>query len=125
MSAPDTNVSRQAHQHKTPLWGIIGGLAAVAALFVAFLIYTSYQGGTPVAPEEQTRWGQGEPVVNQPNEATSDAAENPALPTATSGAEGDQLTPIQNNPTAGSQTVTPGADATMNSGPVNEEPINQ
>ena len=113
MSAPDTNVHTQSRQHRAPLWGIFGGLAIVAALFVAFLAYTAYQGGTPVTPAEQTRWGTGDPVVSQPAEVTPQKDANPALPTATSGVENDRLTPMQNDAMTDSQTMSPGASPSI------------
>ncbi|MDQ2095423.1 hypothetical protein [Rhodalgimonas zhirmunskyi] len=108
MSAPDTNIKKQRNEHKPALSGIVGGLIVVAGLFVAYLGYTAYQGGTPVTPEEQTRWGNGDPVENQPT-VTPEMAVSPALEGGVQGAENDLATPMQNDAMTDSQTMTPGA----------------
>lgn len=44
MSAPDTNVEKQADRHKGPLWGMGSVLIWAGLLFAAFLAWTAYQG---------------------------------------------------------------------------------
>ncbi|HBM59266.1 MAG TPA: hypothetical protein DD444_08745 [Citreicella sp.] len=77
MSAPDTNLDRQKRRHKGPLWGIWGGLAVVAVLFVIWLAYAM----TDTTPET-------EPVADP---ATTEQSEVPAedAPTVT----GTETTP--------------------------------
>jgi hypothetical protein len=41
MSAPNTNVEKQAKKHSGPLYGIIGGLALAAILLVALLFFVT------------------------------------------------------------------------------------
>ncbi len=45
MSAPNTNIETQEHEHKTPLFGIKAALVYAAILLAAFVTYVVYQGG--------------------------------------------------------------------------------
>ncbi|WP_417723901.1 hypothetical protein [Salipiger sp.] len=39
MSAPDTDIDKQKRRHRTPLWGMWGGLILVAILFFGWLAF--------------------------------------------------------------------------------------
>ncbi len=41
MSAPDTNIEKQARRHKGPLVGIIGAVIVAGLLFIAFLTWVA------------------------------------------------------------------------------------
>ena len=47
MSAPDTNLEKQARRHKGPLWGMLTGVAVVALLLLGYLIWVAEEGDTP------------------------------------------------------------------------------
>lgn len=48
MSAPDTNVEKQAKNHKGPLLGMPAVVIAALLLFFAFLGWTAMQANDPV-----------------------------------------------------------------------------
>lgn len=43
MSAPDTNIDKQAKRHKGPLFGIGAGVAVALALLMVLLVWTVSQ----------------------------------------------------------------------------------
>ena len=47
MSASDNNLDTQKKNHRVPLIGIALSVAFAAALFIAFLLWTSAEGTTP------------------------------------------------------------------------------
>ncbi len=53
MSAPETNIEKQAKKHKGPLAGMAGVLVFVGVLLAAFVIWTVYNGDTPEGAETQ------------------------------------------------------------------------
>jgi len=53
MSAPETNVEKQAKRHKGPLSGMAGGLLFVGVLLVAFMAWTFMQADEPEGAETQ------------------------------------------------------------------------
>lgn len=65
MSAPDTNVERQAKNHKFPLWGMAAVVAFALALLFALTVYLADIGGTPDGAEEQVDGRTGEITVTE------------------------------------------------------------
>ncbi|CUH76658.1 hypothetical protein [Tropicibacter naphthalenivorans] len=59
MSAPDTNLQTQEHEHKPALTGIRLSLGLVALLLLVFVSYTVFQGGEPETAERQVIPGVG------------------------------------------------------------------
>lgn len=53
MSAPNTNVERQAEKHAGPLSGIAMALVFAGLLLVGLIAWTVYQGGEPAGAEVQ------------------------------------------------------------------------
>ncbi|KIN64624.1 hypothetical protein Z946_3516 [Sulfitobacter noctilucicola] len=47
MSAPDTNVERQADEHKPSLLGIRGAMIFGALMIVLMIAFTAFRGTTP------------------------------------------------------------------------------
>ena len=47
MSAPDTNTEKQVRQNRGPLYGIALAAGFAGVLFVAFLLWTAYNGNDP------------------------------------------------------------------------------
>ncbi len=45
MSAPETNIEKQARRHKGPLVGIIGAVIVAGLLFIAFLTWVADEPG--------------------------------------------------------------------------------
>lgn len=52
MSAPNTNVETQEHEHRTPLLGIRGSLIYAAVLLGAFLVWVFYLGSDDAPVQE-------------------------------------------------------------------------
>ncbi|SDX38540.1 hypothetical protein [Litoreibacter albidus] len=67
MSAPDTNVDKQAREHKAPLVGIAGVLTFAGALLVALIIWVVSMGGEPEGADVQVdgRTGQASVVETE------------------------------------------------------------
>ncbi|WP_342076982.1 hypothetical protein [Yoonia sp. SS1-5] len=49
MSAPDTNLDKQAHQHRGPMRGMKAVLAFATILFVGLIVWTTYKADNPAA----------------------------------------------------------------------------
>lgn len=47
MSAPDTNLDRQAKRHKGPLWGILTAVAVAGLLLLGYLLWIAEEGDAP------------------------------------------------------------------------------
>lgn len=56
MSAPNTNIETQEHEHKTPLFGIKAAMVYAAVLLAAFLVWVFYMGGeeTSMTPAQSS-----------------------------------------------------------------------
>ncbi len=66
MSAPDTDVEKQARRHKTPLLGIAGSLifAAIAGIVIAVFLFGYGGGAEDVNPVEPAAIDTAPPVSN-------------------------------------------------------------
>lgn len=53
MSAPNTNVERQAEKHAGPLSGMALGLIFAGVLLAGLIGWTVYQGGEPAGADAQ------------------------------------------------------------------------
>lgn len=64
MSAPDTNIEKQAKNHKGPLAGIAIGLVFAGILLFGLITWVVSQGGTPEGADVQIdgRTGAAVPV---------------------------------------------------------------
>lgn len=51
MSAPSTNVEKQAKRHRPAIWGMIAAAVFAAILFFAYLANLAAQGNEPGADE--------------------------------------------------------------------------
>lgn len=47
MSAPQTNIEKQSRRHRGPLVGMAVGVAFVAVLLIAFMVWTTANGQEP------------------------------------------------------------------------------
>lgn len=65
MSAPDTNIEKQAKRHKGPLVGIIAGLIFAGVLLFALITWMSANGNTPEGAETQVDGRTGEVVAGE------------------------------------------------------------
>ena len=63
MSAPDTNVEKQAEKHKGPLTGMAAGLLFAGLLLFGLIIWVVARGGTPEGADVQIDGRTGEEVV--------------------------------------------------------------
>ncbi|MGI3170810.1 hypothetical protein ACRARG_16795 [Pseudooceanicola sp. C21-150M6] len=63
MSAPDTNLDRQARQHRFPLWGIIAALVFGAAMGAA-ITFTATDASGPSGADMQIDGRTGEVEAN-------------------------------------------------------------
>lgn len=63
MSAPDTNIDKQADNHKGPLTGMKAVLAFVGVLLVAFIVWTVANGNDPQGAAVQIDGRTGAEVV--------------------------------------------------------------
>ena len=62
MSAPQTNVEKQARRHRGPIVGITAGLIFATILLVGFLLVVVDRGGEPEGAETQIDSRTGEEV---------------------------------------------------------------
>ena len=53
MSAPNTNIEKQAKKHKGPLIGMAAALIWGGVLLSALIVWTVYKGGSPEGAETQ------------------------------------------------------------------------
>ncbi len=64
MSAPDTNVEKQAKRHRPALFGLIGAVGLAAILFLVFLAWISLSGDAPEGADVQINGITGEAEVS-------------------------------------------------------------
>lgn len=62
MSAPDTNIDKQASRHRAPIWGILAALAVGAVMGVAITL-TATSGDNPEGADIQVDSRTGEPIA--------------------------------------------------------------
>lgn len=67
MSAPDTNVKKQAEKHKTPLSGMALVVVFAGVLLLIFLAWLAYNGNEPeeTGPQVEVIPGQGATLESQ------------------------------------------------------------
>lgn len=63
MSAPTTNVERQAKNHRTPIWGILAAVA-FGGLMGAAITWTATSGDAPEGAPQQIDGRTGEVVAD-------------------------------------------------------------
>ncbi|MCR8546406.1 hypothetical protein M4578_01095 [Salipiger sp. P9] len=75
MSAPNTDLQKQQHQHRVPLWGIWGGLGLVAAMFLVWLSWVFAGGQMPERPQTVIDDFTGRPMAVNPDAALERVAQ--------------------------------------------------
>lgn len=91
MSAPKTNIEKQAKRHRGPIWGITIGLVLVVAVAVAALIWNGVPLDEQAAPDgAPTQTMNGDDTVTAPELDTPAGGESGA---GSGGASGDEAAP--------------------------------
>lgn len=65
MSAPDTNVEKQAKNHKGPLTGMAGVLIFAGVLLIALIVWITANGNTPEGAATQIDGRTGAEVAGE------------------------------------------------------------
>jgi len=92
MSAPQTNIEKQAKRHRGPLTGIVVALSVAALLFIGFTVYSSMT-DTSQVPEESSPLSQPLQPGAVPATPRADTAPAPQIID-----ESDPLVPDQPQP---------------------------